>query len=108
MRTCENPLKTFPNKKRINTELFIDRTATVDTNETLIRVATTRRTINQRVLAERRSKYPSHIHDIVISKGVAMKDQVSTYLEMSFNRNTVNRTSTLKHCESEINKKSLI
>jgi len=37
---CENPVVTLPKKKRINTELFIDRTAALNIGEIWIRVAT--------------------------------------------------------------------
>jgi len=37
-RTCENPAVTFPIKKKINTELFIHKTAAFSIGETGIRV----------------------------------------------------------------------
>jgi len=39
-KTGGNPVMTFPIKKRINTELFIDRMAALYKGETLIRVGT--------------------------------------------------------------------
>jgi len=40
VKECGNAVKTFPIKKRINTELFIDRMAAFYKEKTLVRVIT--------------------------------------------------------------------
>jgi len=73
---CESPVMTFPIKKRINTELFIDRTAALNIKENWIREETSEG--DQPVaLVDWRNEYALR------RNAMGRKDWVSTYLKMS-------------------------
>jgi len=66
---------TFPIKKRINTEPFVNRKPALYVGEARIRVGTNEG--DQPVaIADRRIEYTLHRNAISISNGVGMRDQV--------------------------------
>jgi len=74
---------TFPTNERISSELLTSRTATLVIVETRIRVVIIMRVISDLALADWRSTYTLHRKCYLGLKGVRIKDQVSTYLEMN-------------------------
>jgi len=94
VRKCvENPVRTFPIKKSVNTELYIDRMAAFCKRETRIRDMT-----KEGDEADRKSKYTLRRNVILSLKGVGMKDQVSIYLEMNLvAKCEISRTLLLKY-----------
>jgi len=70
-QTRANPMVTFPTKKRINTQLFIDRTATLYIGDTQIRVITNEGA-QPVALNDWRRKYTLHVKVILVLKGVGI------------------------------------
>jgi len=87
---------TFPIKKRINTEPFVNRKPALYVGEAQIRVGTNEG--DQPVAqVDWRIEYTWHRNAISISKGVEMRDQVWASIEMSLVEMWKNQSLTFKY-----------